>query len=91
MIGYNPLTGLKENSKIFIEENNSLARFFVYPDTRNNPKYEPFYTPHLLEKHWVENPDTRNQTIFFITKPKKTGQVEQMKPTTFPGKTKKMR
>lgn len=65
VIGYNPLTGLKENSKIFIKENNDLAHFFVYPDTRNNPKYESSIRPHLLEKHWLKNPDIRNETIFY--------------------------
>ncbi len=65
MIGYNPLTELKENFKIFIEENSNLAHFFTYPDTRNNPKYESSICPYLLEKHWVENPDVRNETIFY--------------------------
>ncbi|AQX86989.1 hypothetical protein I6H88_09150 [Elizabethkingia bruuniana] len=65
IIGYNPLTELKENSKIFIKENKDFAHFFVYPDTRNNPKYESSIRPHLLEKHWIENPDIRNETIFY--------------------------
>ncbi|MCT3650031.1 hypothetical protein HZQ44_18480 [Elizabethkingia anophelis] len=65
VIGYNPLTELKENFKIFIEESKDLAHFFTYPDTRNNPKYESSIRPHLLEKHWAENPNIRNETIFY--------------------------
>jgi len=65
VIGYNPVTELKENFKIFIEENKDLANFFTYPDTRNNPKYESSIRPHLLEKHWAENSDIQNETIFY--------------------------
>lgn len=65
VIGFHPLTGLKQEFEQFIKINQSLACFFLYPDTRPLHRYVSTIRPHLLSKHWEHFPDLYNETIFY--------------------------
>jgi hypothetical protein len=41
------------------------VNFFFYPDDRFKPGYISSIRPHLLHKHWMENPYLVNETIFY--------------------------
>jgi len=51
------------------------VKFSYYHDTRENVKYISSIRPHLLEKHWKENPELVSSSIFYhdcdiaLTKP----------------------
>lgn len=65
VVGYQNIVGLKNEFIEFIENNKDYALFFTYPDTRKNPQYISSIRPHLLTKHWQENPDLKNEEIFY--------------------------
>lgn len=65
IIGHNPIVGLKSEFQQFIQDNKDLALFFPYPDTRKEPSYLSSIRPHLLEKHWKNNPELKDKTIFY--------------------------
>jgi hypothetical protein len=48
-----------------LEENFSDVNFFFYPDDRAKPGYISSIRPHLLHKHWMENPYLVNETVFY--------------------------
>lgn len=59
------------------------ARFFQYPDTRINPKYISSIRPHIIKKHFKNNPNLKKETIFYhdsdiaLTKPINLKQFEE--------------
>lgn len=65
IIGYNPKVGLKHEFKKLIQNNNHLAEFYIYADTRINSIYASSIRPHLLAKHWERYPRLKNETIFY--------------------------
>lgn len=64
LIGYNPSKGLNPLFKQFIETNRE-ARFFVYPDTRESKTYASSIRPHIIAKHFENNPDLQEAAIFY--------------------------
>jgi len=51
------------------------VKFYYYPDTRKDIRYISSIRPHLLQKHWKQNPNLVNDFIFYhdcdiaLTKP----------------------
>jgi hypothetical protein len=43
----------------------NTVRFFFYDDTRENPKYISSIRPHLLEKHFTNRPELKDEVIFY--------------------------
>tara|TARA_B100000900_G_scaffold350883_1_gene317648 strand:+ start:2804 stop:3703 length:900 start_codon:yes stop_codon:yes gene_type:complete len=48
-----------------LEKKYPQVEFFYYPDTRYNSKYVSSIRPHLMYKHWVANPELKEETIFY--------------------------
>ncbi|MBB2951163.1 hypothetical protein [Sphingobacterium sp. JUb56] len=64
------LLGFKRKSDIpqeiikFIKKQ-KYGKFYLYKDTRKNPRYVSSIRPHLLNKHFQANDYLRNQIIFY--------------------------
>lgn len=43
----------------------NTVRFFFYDDTRDNPKYISSIRPHLLQKHFTNRPELKDEVIFY--------------------------
>jgi len=43
----------------------NIVRFFFYDDTRENPKYISSIRPHLLQKHFTNRPELKDEVIFY--------------------------
>jgi len=48
LIAYNPLCGLKPVFKEFIDNNQTLAQFYAYPDTREQKGYTSSIRPNII-------------------------------------------
>jgi hypothetical protein len=64
LIGYNPRKKLNEHFQIFIKTCKE-ARFFAYPDTRQNSLYLSSIRPHLIRQHFQHLPGLQTETIFY--------------------------
>lgn len=49
----------------FVHETQHLACFFFYEDLRENSKYTSSVRPHILKKHFLNNPELEQEIFFY--------------------------
>jgi hypothetical protein len=65
LVGYHPGRGLRHYFVDFIEKYKHKARFFPYPDHREQPKYTSSLRPHIIHQHFTQNPWLQTKTLFY--------------------------
>lgn len=65
LFSFDPNIGLSSKALDLIENYKDYAKFYSYPDTRENKLYISSIRPHIIKKHYLENEFLKNENIFY--------------------------